>query len=487
MIFATAVLLTIVYLIPVVREYYSDDGSGSTDLLSPIRMTAILHFFTTVPFLVVASFNEEAFPQIVREHPCIGDLDTAVGYYGVIQAIAYLSLTWGINSRSSGRIAERLPVIGTNFTMPRYAMALAFVLTLGLGCFAAFLISIGGYSVLTSNMTRRSKLGEGQGYLLQPVTVLTLAAVMGVYAMRGHVTAMRGAFALGLVSMVAVVYSSNGSRLRTVIMIMQAMLAWHYGVRRFERFSWKMALPPMILVPFIVAMPLVRNTLSGVQSDKTEIDAASLVTDVAERLFAPERGIFTEISYVKHYTLITSYFGPRNLWLGRTYLDLLQAPIPRTLFPDKPPVDEGRYIAFIGEGGEPVPGMPEAELSQDAWPPETLGTTYMNFWIPGVVGGMFLLGLITGTAYRYMERSGYTVYSIVIYGFVLFQLHLSNQRLIQAGINMAITTVVCLLFFSNRSDTHGHLSGRDAPDPPEDATSPSAGITAGQLSPMRPL
>lgn len=450
MIFATAVLLTVVYLFPVVREYYSPRAPGLHDLLSPIRMVSVLHFFTTVPFLVVASFNEEAFPQLIRKHPCISNLDLAVGYYGVIQGIAFLVMTSGINSGLPGRIAARLPLIGTNFTTIRYVLALSFVLTLGIGCFLVFLSNIGGYSMLVTNMTRRSKLGEGQGYLLQAVTVLTLAVVMAVYAMRDHPTPFKGIFALGLVAVVALIYSSNGSRLRTVIMILQAVLAWHYGVRRFERFTWRILLLPLLLAPFIVAMPIVRNTLSGVRTDRTGIDLSTLASDVSDTFFAAERGIFTEISYVKHYVLITSYFGPHNIWLGQTYLDLLQAPIPRTIFPDKPPVDEGRYIAYIGEGGEPLPGMPDDQLSQDAWPPETLGIAYMNFWIPGVVCGMFLLGVITGTAYQYMEHANYTVHSIVIYGYVLLQLHLSNLRLIQAGINMTIATVVCLMFFGTR-------------------------------------
>ncbi|MGQ7148454.1 hypothetical protein ACUOA8_59935, partial [Escherichia sp. SS-MK2] len=75
-------------------------------------------------------------------------------------------------------------------------------------------------------------------------------------------------------------------------------------------------------------------------------------------------------------------------------LDLFKAPLPRSIYPEKPPVDDGMYIRTIAEGYNVTPSRPVQELYASSWPPETLGSMYANFWIPGVVFGMYILGII---------------------------------------------------------------------------------------------
>ncbi|MGQ7112601.1 hypothetical protein ACUOFC_34980, partial [Escherichia sp. TWPC-MK] len=66
----------------------------------------------------------------------------------------------------------------------------------------------------------------------------------------------------------------------------------------------------------------------------------------------------------------------QNVWLGKSYLDLFKAPLPRSIYPEKPPVDDGMYIRTIAEGYNVTPSRPVQELYASSWPPETLGSMY---------------------------------------------------------------------------------------------------------------
>jgi hypothetical protein len=145
--------------------------------------------------------------------------------------------------------------------------------------------------------------------------------------------------------------------------------------------------------------------------------------------------------------LIVQYFTPERLWLGASYVDLLAAPIPRTLLPDKPPVDEGVYLYAITHGNIVRPSMPARQLPVTAWP---MGNwvMYMNFGLPGFVAVMFLNGAVVAAAYRYMQLGGYTPPSVYLYGFLTLNgFSVSNLGLVTLIITVGFTALVSWLLF----------------------------------------
>ena len=410
----------------------------------------MLHFLTTVPFLIIAAFDERAFPDMVRNHKAVGDLELAVVWYGVVQAIGFIALVLGINGRAAVALARKIPIFGQNFTTHRYYLALAFSLAIGLGAFALFLSNIGGYSVLISNMARRNKLGEGNGYVLQAIAVLGLATGMAIYANRYGRSLGKLIFAAMIMGLTAFVFSSNGTRMRTVLLVLQSTLVWHYGVERIRRPGRLALIGMLVLGPFMVAMPLIRNTLSDVKNTRLVAQSDGIISDVLAQLVDPERGFFAEISYVETYVLVTSYFHLDNLWWGRTYLDLLALPIPRSIYPDKPPGDEGIYIGDIAFGNDPRPGQPADELSPLSWPPFTLGCSYMNFWLFGVAAISYAQGTIYSAAYHYIQHSGCTLFSTVAYGYAIFYFQITNLQIVQVAIWVGIAALICRAFFGGR-------------------------------------
>jgi hypothetical protein len=171
-----------------------------------------------------------------------------------------------------------------------------------------------------------------------------------------------------------------------------------------------------------------------------------LVTDVLDNSSA----FITQLSYCDIYVFVTNHFTVDTVWMGQTYLDLLKAPVPRRLLPDKPPVDEGLYMYTIAQGGYVYPGMPSREQGDAGWPTETLGTMYWNFHLPGVMFGMCLLGVIMRSAYTYVLRSDKSLYSLILYQAIMFGFALSNTRIVQMTMIFATVTGFFVAFLGAR-------------------------------------
>jgi hypothetical protein len=133
--------------------------------------------------------------------------------------------------------------------------------------------------------------------------------------------------------------------------------------------------------------------------------------------------------------------------MGEVYRDLLYGPIPHTLFPDKPPIDEGVYIHSLEIGMNVEPGQPFKTLDPTSKPPETLGNGYMNFWIPGAILWSLGLGMIYGFTYRYMRSSDFSPFSINLYIWTIISFHISNLRIQQALVFLFVGTCFYGLFF----------------------------------------
>jgi hypothetical protein len=82
-------------------------------------------------------------------------------------------------------------------------------------------------------------------------------------------------------------------------------------------------------------------------------------------------------------------------WLaGKSFLQAVLAPIPRSLFPAKP--DDLGYVVFRT--------YTETDFL-NSWHPSFVGELYLNFMLPGVVAGMFALGLVSAWIERRRVRS----------------------------------------------------------------------------------
>lgn len=443
MILATALLLACLFSVPL---FAARKGRARTtfDMLAPARVTAVFHLVTIVPYLLLVSIDETVVKDAVRQNAYVGDLGHAVVWYGVVQAVGFVALLAGIRFRAAARLATRLPVVAARFEPSRYRAAIVCALSLAAVGFSVFLSQVGGFEYLVMNLERRTAFTAGAGYLLALLNLLFFAIVILVYSMRTRRSPAKWVFAACLAAGAAVVFSSLGGRKSTILIFVSVLFTWHYGVKRIRRIGLRHVAGVLLFVPYFVLMPVLRSP-GGVAYFAQ--NPGELVDEMGRNLTL----VITDLSYVDTYIFVTSYFGSDNVWRGATYLDLLEAPVPSSINEAKPPMDDGVYVRTLAEGLRAEPGMAFPDLFYSSWPPETLGATYMNFWLPGVVVGMFLLGALYRLAYTYMLRSQFTLYSVLVYAHFVISFHLSNLRIVQGLVYLTLTTVFFVSFFGFRA------------------------------------
>ncbi|HEX2081089.1 MAG TPA: O-antigen polymerase [Longimicrobium sp.] len=412
------------------------------DLFSPLRVLTFLALLS-VPYLLLLSGNIELMSAEVRRSPLVPDLTGAIAAWVAVACAGFLALALGLHAPAGGWLARRLPVLhGRQFTAARCRRAALLMGGTGVALYAVFLHQIGGLRRLWTFMALRTDVLAGRGYLFNAYTLLlTFTPLLLVYALRFRPSRIRTAAVVLAVAAVCAILASTGGRGGAVTLIVYSMMTAHYGVRRFRRVvkPWTVLLGAVIFV-FIVAMPLFRT--------EGAFERYSARPSLLLRATRDEVGrISHQLSGLDRGVVIVSYFTPDRLWWGSSYLDLLSAPIPRALLPDKPPVDDGVYVTALALGNEVRPSLPARLLPPTSWPPGNW-VLYMNFGLPGYLLGMFLTGVAIGVAYRYMRRCDFSPFSVYLYGYsVMGGVSFSNYNLIQMAVTVAVAVLVFVPLF----------------------------------------
>ncbi|WP_176524625.1 O-antigen polymerase [Bacillus sp. AFS018417] len=434
-IFTISFILLILFSLPIF--YFRKRGA---DTFSPVMISMFLIIITNIPYLISISRNYDILNPLVRWRIPETEIDYAIAKYAVVLVIGVIGLLLGVNSRFSAKIVKPIPVFIGNESKVRYFWAFLFSLFLGLLGYKIFMNSAGGFSNFINNLEQRASYTNGSGYVMTLMSLLEISVYIFICTFKYKKTLFKYLVLMILIVGTSFLLSSMGGRKSTLQFIIFSMIVWHFAVGKIKRLSFKMcALVPVALF-YIVVMPIIR-TPDGVEVYTNNPE--KLVTDVVESTDS----LTQQFSYIDHYLFIMDYFTIDKLWLGSSFMDLLYAPLPSSIYPDKPPVDDGVYIRTLAEGWEVSPSTPFKEMYPSSWPPETFGAMYMNFWIPGVFIGFYILGMLYRASYLYMIKSEYSLYSILIYGNILLNFHISNLRIVQTLTDIILITVFLGLFF----------------------------------------
>ena len=436
---AAALFLLLIYVLPVsIAKVVLPSWRYGGDPFSPLTLLTLLGLLN-IPYMVLLAFDVDAVSIDVKYSPWVHDIPAAVAKSAFLIALGFLAQVMGLFSSLSVALAARMPVLGApRLSLQRCRRAILLAGMVGLGVYLWYIQRIGGLRYLWSVLYLRAILQQGLAYYFYLYSILlTFACLLAVYLLRFRRTPTRYLFAVVAVLGVAFVLGSTGGRTPVVSLVLAALMVYHYAVRRLENiFTARNAVLGVVMLLFVVVMPLFR---AGGATARYTADPSLLVDEVMLSLESTASGL----SGLDRVLVTQSYFSVDKIWWGASYMDLLYAPIPRSIFPDKPPVDDGVYVKTIAEGWEVRPSRPARELSLTSWPMGNF-MAFINFWYPGYLLTMFLSGAIIGAAYRYMQRSDYSADTIYIYNFVIRGgVSVSNYGIV----HMVITITMVSLFF----------------------------------------
>lgn len=427
-------VVTAFLLIPWVLER----GQG---IFAPLRTYSILSFITTVPYLVLLAADPSVMNDAVAQHIARGGFDDAFMKYVFVQALAYLCVFSGYLTARGLAFGRIRPL--ANLSSPvseRATLRAAFIAAfLGVVFWLLKLENAGGFTFLLLNLTQRTQLTAGFGYVsIVADVLLALGVLLIVYSFQyGSRTSKKVYFVVFFV-VSAFCYSTFGGRKHLLQLILMVLLTWHFFVRRINSVRVSHLALAGVVVFYFIGVLLLR------QLDAMEYyinRPQELFSDVFENINL----LFVNLSYADTYIFIIHHFDQDGYWWGRSFLDLLYAPIPSTVMDGKPPVDDGVYIRSLADGMRVQPPTPFADMYPSSFPPETIGNGYANAGLVGVVFGMSLLGMICRFAYAYMQNKR-TFLSLYIFLMVLLNFQLTNLRIVQFMTSFVIVWVFCRLF-----------------------------------------
>ena len=313
----------------------------------------------------------------------------------------------------------------------------------GLASRLYLLRSIGGLFYVLHNMGNAYFLYAhfSSGYVGALGHLMTLAVVMLIHKYSQE--KKRGYLFLGAGMMVLAMgtYLIYSSRSPAMELVMIAVFAWHYLCGRIalkKIFRPRVIAVGVALLAVVVVLPSLRNDSREQRMEYSEFN-------VVQRLGEGFEDVFNDFSYVGRDTFVYHYFPDHGYWLGRNFLNLLVAPIPSSMYPNKPCVDDGNYLCNIMRGYDTTPDMGRDELTVDySVPFSTQGCMFANFGYAGVVVAGLLLGVFYAWIYC-LHLRWRTVFSVIAYQLAVYQLELSTLSIVQTVVPLILTAAIWFL------------------------------------------
>lgn len=453
-------LSVVLIVIPLLYLIYRLFSKG--DILNPLTFYSA--FFALKIVIPTIMFSNEAITNgLLRGDSFLRNsvLDNSIFLaHSLLQTICFFITILGITTSLSSNKVVHVVVAGhrptsllqDNERLDNFKIVGIILLAFGTIAFFIMMRTVGGLAYFLSNLQLRTYLIGNLDFLYWVVSLLGNAPILIAYYYfkKFPNSGLRQTIVI-IVCMIAGLMSGLGGRSSLVALLIQIMIIYHYTVRpiSFKKiFSIKYLLVVILLVAFIVVMPALRSP--------GEWD--TFLHQPGSYLASHFNGVFQLVareSYVPHYTAVMKYFYDHNYWLGSSFKGLLTGFIPSSLYPAKPPVDDGMYLYSICLGrNDIVPTMPASSLNLSSYPLETFGSMYANFGLFGLVIGFFILGKVIGRSYLKMKQAeGNRLFRIVIYTTIVSSFQLSTLRIEQFIISYIKWFVIFFVLNSMRIKT----------------------------------
>lgn len=405
-------------IIDIILIYLNIYDSKKIDYFRP-DIIVLIFSLISIPGMLFASFGDNYVVQSLRNMPKVRDVNFALGQVGTLSIATLFATILGLKS---GFIFKRI----FNFYLFRNkillyvpAQSLVTGVILFLGGIVIYLIildKIGGLQLIWySSLYSHVQLTEGLGYflILKKNILIVGLTFLGYYYSK---TKYQRHLILWLIfTLIAfLVEISFGTRNNGGFIIFLFLLIYHYWIKPINLFSIKILALFLIFSIFFLVWGTLRNYKNPLDKLK---DPITTVYDSFEYF---EGGFLYRIAGLETKALIVSYFNISNIWLGLSYKDLITAPIPKSIYPDKPPIDDGRYLIQIMHGYDIRPSVPLDEMAKTSMPPGNwIG--YMNFHIPGLLFYYYISGIILTLFYISFLKNKKKPGWLIIYGSLMYR------------------------------------------------------------------
>ena len=329
--------------------------------------------------------------------------------------------------------------------------------SLGLGIttilfYLLFLDKVGGLTYLLLNMDTKTIVVAGTGwyrsaYLI--TSMLSLGFYIHYLAGFNRINKSKLFFYLVMLAIYFLILASFGERKNPILLLVYSVILWDFKVNKINIFNAKNALIFSFLILFAALAPVLRK------HGTTGFYLTNPALLISESL--PYLGeIFKRFSEIDISLFIYSYFSEySDFWWGASVSDLFTGVIPRGMYPDKPPLDEGVYIYSLAHFYNVHPPTPFNEMLPVGWPLSRVTGGYVHFGVVGVVLNAMLVGMILKYVYNLLKGTSYSPQAMMIYSVLLATNFGITNAFIANGlvmIFMLIIASVCIkLVFRRRS------------------------------------
>ncbi|WP_321290259.1 O-antigen polymerase [uncultured Sunxiuqinia sp.] len=277
---------------------------------------------------------------------------------------------------------------------------------LGILVYIIFLKKMGGLISLWAEMNTRSTKNAGLGYYqtFYMIAIQLGAIIIIWYSFQNKKKLLRYI----IVASTIMIIGSMGARGPVIIFIISTMIMYHFLIKRIKTLINPKYITAIILLPiFIVVMLQLRsNSLSFYLNNKDVL--------IENSIESFESGFIARVGRLERDIVILKYFTDNDFWWGKSFYGLVYAPIPRSIFPKKPPNDSGMYLRVMALGQKVTPPMPVSQLGSSSWP-EWNWVGYMNWGLPGFILFFYFSGLLFGKLFKYITFHKYPVIASCIF------------------------------------------------------------------------
>jgi len=335
-----------------------------------------------------------------------------------------------------------------------------FIYIIGLSSRLLVIYKSGGIQYIIRNAgVAYMGLSSGFGYIMSLSNLMLISMLMLLDKIKLRSRLIYKFLLLLLASIYAFTYLLFTSRSPVLEMVMILAFGYNYLIKKYkisDVLKPRFIIFTLLILSFIVIMPIIRTTNNG-----NVLSAKEISNELKENF----KNLFDEFSNVGRDAFVYDYFNLHNFWWGRSYLNLLKAPIPSSIFPDKPPIDDGMYLNQLLHGYTVDPNQGRTSLYvKYSIPFSTQGAMYANFGIVGVIISEFLLGMLYAKIYKLVIDTR-DIFAIILYQLIIYQLELTTLSIAQTLIPLVIIWVVYkpisgVRFFGRKYYVSNKIAGR---------------------------